>query len=89
MLTLSCSADACAGVATAASSGTAYVKVTGPANTYYDILATIYGGGGEEDSCVGHCGDKAFSGCGCDETCQEFGDCCDDFCDACPALCVG
>ena len=87
-LTLSCGADACAGVATAASTGAAYVKVTGPANTYYDILATIYGGG-DDDSCVGNCGDKADDGCWCDETCQEFGDCCDDFCDACPALCVG
>ena len=86
---LSCDADSCAGVATAASTGVAYVKVTGPANTYYDIMATIYGGGGEEDSCEGHCGDQADGGCWCDETCQEYNDCCDDFCAACPALCVG
>ena len=36
------------------------------------------------DSCVGHCGDKADSGCWCDDGCSDLGDCCDDICIACP-----
>jgi len=39
------------------------------------------------DSCSGSCGDKAPSGCWCDEQCAKYGDCCSDkaaVCDAPP-----
>jgi hypothetical protein len=40
-------------------------------------------GGGDDASCVGHCGDDAPSGCWCDELCVGNGDCCEDACAAC------
>jgi len=86
-VTLPCNADNCAGVATAASTGTAYLKITGPANTWYDVTVTLSGGGGADDSCVGHCNDSAPSGCWCDSGCLEYNDCCDDICTACPEAC--
>ncbi len=86
-VTLPCTADNCAGVATATSTGAAYLKVTGPANTWYDVTATLSGGGGADDSCFGFCGDSAPGGCWCDESCFEYDDCCDDICDACPMEC--
>jgi hypothetical protein len=86
-VTLPCTADSCAGVATASSTGTAYIKVTGPANTWYDVTATLSGGGGADDSCFGFCGDSAPGGCWCDQSCFEYDDCCEDICDACPMEC--
>jgi len=38
-----------------------------------------------QDSCAGFCGGQAPS-CYCDPQCEEYGDCCDDVCDACPDL---
>ena len=39
-----------------------------------------------DDSCVDVCGDQApgDTGCWCDESCFDFGDCCTDICEACP-----
>jgi len=85
-LAVPCDADTCAGVAAAGSTGAAYLKVTGPANTWYDVTVTL-SGGGADDSCVGYCDDKAPGGCWCDESCFEYDDCCDDICEACPAIC--
>ena len=86
-VTLPCNADNCSGVTTASSTGTAYLKITGPANTWYDVTATLSGGGGSDDSCTGYCGDSAPSGCWCDSSCLEYNDCCDDICEACPEAC--
>ena len=86
-VTLSCTADSCAGTATANTTGTAYLKVTGPANTMYEVTATLSGGGGADDSCAGFCGESTPSGCWCDEGCLEYNDCCDDICEACPTMC--
>lgn len=86
-VTLPCDADSCSGVATAASTGAAYIKITGPANTWYDVTATLSGGGGAEDSCFGFCGESAPGGCWCDPGCLEYDDCCDDICDFCPDVC--
>jgi len=36
------------------------------------------------NSCDGHCGGNAGN-CYCDDTCQQFGDCCDDVCFECNA----
>jgi hypothetical protein len=36
-----------------------------------------------DDSCVGHCGDQAPSGCYCDAECVDNDDCCDDFAAVC------
>lgn len=35
------------------------------------------------NSCVGHCGEAAPSGCGCDAECADEGDCCPDAEDVC------
>jgi hypothetical protein len=86
-VTLFCTADSCAGVATAGTTGAAYLKITGPANTWYDVTATLSGGGGSDDSCAGFCGESAPGGCWCDEGCLEYNDCCDDICDVCPEMC--
>jgi len=39
-------------------------------------------------SCAGWCGQPPASedGCGCDEECEKFGDCCGDVCEACTDL---
>jgi hypothetical protein len=39
-------------------------------------------------SCLGKCGETydPNADCQCDQNCQKVGDCCDDFCDSCPAL---
>ena len=37
------------------------------------------------NSCVGHCGGNAGN-CYCDNSCQEFGDCCNDVCEECSYL---
>ncbi|MFH1531696.1 MAG: pre-peptidase C-terminal domain-containing protein [Pseudomonadota bacterium] len=86
-VTLPCTWDGCAGVATAGSTGAAYLKITGPANTLYDVTVTLSGGGGADDSCVGHCNDSAPSGCWCDSNCLEYNDCCADICTVCPDAC--
>jgi hypothetical protein len=39
----------------------------------------------EPDSCVASCGEQAPDGCWCDESCAQFGDCCDDVAQYCPA----
>lgn len=36
------------------------------------------GSTGGPDSCVGKCGGKADSGCWCDDSCTQYGDCCAD-----------
>lgn len=38
---------------------------------------------GAGDSCAGVCGEMAPSGCWCNATCQEFGDCCPDYAREC------
>ncbi len=38
-----------------------------------------------QDSCAGFCGEQAPN-CYCDPECEDYGDCCDDVCDACPDL---
>jgi agmatine/peptidylarginine deiminase len=35
------------------------------------------------DSCEDICGEQADSGCWCDDQCQGFGDCCDDYAEFC------
>lgn len=35
------------------------------------------------DSCEDICGDQAESGCWCDDQCEGFGDCCDDYAEFC------
>ena len=35
------------------------------------------------DSCGGACGSSAPDGCWCDASCQNYGDCCDDYTDVC------
>jgi hypothetical protein len=37
-------------------------------------------------SCIGACGKQAASGCWCDSTCQESGDCCADLATACSSF---
>ena len=86
-VTLPCTWDGCAGVATAGAAGAAYLKITGPANTWYDVTVTLSGGGGADDSCVGYCGESAPSGCWCDSSCLEYNDCCADICTVCPDAC--
>ncbi|MBM4373252.1 MAG: pre-peptidase C-terminal domain-containing protein, partial [Deltaproteobacteria bacterium] len=81
-----CGPDTCLGGSVAGTAGTAYLQVTGPANTWYEVLVTV-SGAAAGDSCAGHCDDQAPGGCWCDGTCLEYNDCCDDVCDACPAVC--
>jgi hypothetical protein len=88
----SCAADACVQTLSGAP-----VAVT--AGTQYFIVVDSYDGkGGDftlnascagdqpEASCAGVCGDAAPTGCWCDETCAEYGDCCKDVCLECPDL---
>ena len=44
------------------------------------------GGGGVAGSCEGFCGGQA-NGCYCDEACVQYGDCCEDVCEACGLHC--
>jgi hypothetical protein len=44
------------------------------------------------NSCAGYCGGMAPAGCYCDDTCDDWGDCCPDkaeVCDGTPASCEG
>ena len=40
---------------------------------------------GVSKTCQGHCGGQGVGGCYCDSACHDFGDCCPDKCDFCPA----
>ena len=42
------------------------------------LLIYLTKGSGYEDSCEGHCGGGAPTGCYCDDKCQNYGDCCGD-----------
>lgn len=39
-----------------------------------------------EPTCAGKCGGSSGFGCYCDESCFEYGDCCNDVCDFCAEL---
>ena len=39
-----------------------------------------------DPTCEGSCGNQSPGGCFCDEICVEYGDCCEDVCDACGSL---
>jgi hypothetical protein len=60
-------------------------------------LGMICGYGGEcidtigldTATCFGYCGGSSLDGsCYCDDACLSTGDCCADFCDYCPDLCI-
>lgn len=38
---------------------------------------------GNPASCDGHCNNIAPSGCGCDSTCSQYNDCCEDYVETC------
>jgi hypothetical protein len=57
----------------------------GSCNVGYTCLSNTCVEVGDEDSCVGHCGD-ASSNCYCDDLCFVLDTCCDDVCTACPEL---
>lgn len=38
-------------------------------------------------SCWGSCGGQSPDGCWCDDTCAQYGDCCEDICVECPEAC--
>lgn len=52
------------------------------------------GGDGESESgepagsCVGACGGQGSGDCWCDPSCLGFGDCCEDYEEACPGQCL-
>lgn len=43
-------------------------------------------------SCVGYCDEQTPAGCWCDDQCETYGDCCDDYLAVCvvePGTCAG